>query len=119
MLQVRGDPDLAQEAITAEGGGEFRMQDLEGDGPIVLDVVREEDGGHATPAELTLDRVGTGQPIVEDRAEIGHGGKLVTARDNDDHREVSGRGESQGDGDDQPGGVAAVRLLHLDLLDLG
>ena len=55
MLQVGGDPDLAQEALATKRCGEFRMQHLEGDGPVVLDVVREEDGGHATPAEFALD----------------------------------------------------------------
>ncbi len=72
MLQVRGDADLAEEPITAEGGGEFGMQHLEGDGPVVLDVVREEDRGHAAATELSLDRVGTGEAILEQETEIGH-----------------------------------------------
>ena len=74
MLQVRGDPDFAQEALAAERRGEFGMQHLERDLPIVLEVVGEEDGGHAAPAELALDGVGAGEPILEDRAEVGQAG---------------------------------------------
>ena len=58
MLEPRGEPDLPLEALGAEGGGEIGMEDLERHGPVVPEVVGEEDGGHPTAAELTLEAVG-------------------------------------------------------------
>ena len=50
-----------EEALGAERGGELGAQDLDGDVAIVLEVVREIDGGHAARAELALDAVAVGQ----------------------------------------------------------
>ena len=57
MLQLGGDPDLAQESFGAEHRGEFGMQHLHRHLPIVLDVVRQENRGHPTAADLPLDRI--------------------------------------------------------------
>jgi hypothetical protein len=40
------------EPFRADDGGEVRVQDLDGDVPLVLDVARQVDGGHATAADL-------------------------------------------------------------------
>jgi len=57
VLQLRGNADLAQEAIPAKQRGEFLAENLDRDIAIVFDVVREIHGGHATGAEFTLDAV--------------------------------------------------------------
>ncbi len=57
MLQVGGHLDLVQEAFGAEHGGQLGVQHLDGDLAVVLDVVREVDGGHAAGAEFALDAI--------------------------------------------------------------
>jgi hypothetical protein len=47
----------AMEAPAAQGRGELRMEDLDGDPPPVLQVFGKKDRGHAATAELALDRV--------------------------------------------------------------
>ena len=61
MLQAGGDPDLLEESLGSERGGELGAEDLERDGPVVPEVVREVDHGHAAAPELTLDAVPIGQ----------------------------------------------------------
>ena len=56
MLQLRRRLDLGEEPLGAERGAEVRMQDLDRDVAVVLEVVREIDGRHAAGAELALDR---------------------------------------------------------------
>ncbi len=57
MLQPCCRTNLAQEAISAECGTEVRMQHLDRDIAIVLEVVREIYRRHAARAELALDAV--------------------------------------------------------------
>jgi hypothetical protein len=75
VLEVGGDPDLAEEALVAEHGGELGMQDLEGDGAVVLQVARQEDGGHAAAAELAVEAVAVGQVGLESGEQVGQGGR--------------------------------------------
>ena len=72
MLEVRGGLDLAQEALGADDGGELGAEDLDGDGAIVLEVVREVDGGHAARTELALDAVAVGQRRSKTRGGVSH-----------------------------------------------
>ena len=51
MGEPGGDADLAEEALGAHRGGELRVDHLEGDGPVVPEVVGEVDGGGAAAAE--------------------------------------------------------------------
>ena len=60
MVELGGDRDLAQEPLGAERVGEFGVEDLDRHGAVVLEVVREVDGGHAAVAELALDAVAVG-----------------------------------------------------------
>ena len=48
------------------------MKDLEGDGSIVPEVLRQEDGRHPPAAELALDRVAIRQSGRELASEVGH-----------------------------------------------
>ena len=67
VLEARGGPDLRQKAIGPECGAEIRVEDLDRDIAIVLAIVCEVDGGHATFADFALDLVtvskGGGQAI--------------------------------------------------------
>ena len=61
VLEVGGDPDLAEEAVGAERGGELGAEHLDGDRPLVLEVLGEVDRGHAAFADLALDVVAISQ----------------------------------------------------------
>ncbi len=61
MLEAGGGADLHHEALDAEDGGEFALQDLEGDLAIVLLIVGEIHGGHAAGAEGALEAVVAGK----------------------------------------------------------
>jgi hypothetical protein len=61
MPQACGDPDLEEEPLRSERGGELGAQDLKGDGPIVPEVVGKVDRGHAAASELALDAVAISQ----------------------------------------------------------
>ena len=63
MLEPRCELDLALEPVSAELRGELGAQHLEGDRPLVPDVAREIDGGHAAAAELALDRITAGEGV--------------------------------------------------------
>ena len=57
MMQVRGDLNLRHESFRSEDRAELRVEHLEGDVPVVPQVAREIDDGHAPSADATLDRV--------------------------------------------------------------
>ena len=57
MLQPGGDPDLALESLGPERGRDVRIEHLEGDEPVVLEVARQVDGGHSATPEHALQRV--------------------------------------------------------------
>ena len=76
MVELGGDGDLAEEPLGAERVGEFGVEDLDRDRAIVLEIVREVDGGHAALPELALDAVAVG----EGGSESGGGGGHSTLR---------------------------------------
>src|SRR6185437_13839523 len=61
MLQPRGGAYLAQEPIGTECGTEIRMQHLDRDVAIVLEIVSEIHRRHAAGAKLALDPIPLGQ----------------------------------------------------------
>jgi hypothetical protein len=65
MPQVGGVGDLTKKPLVAECRGEIGTQGFERDLAIVLEVVREIDGRHATRAELALDGVTSKQRRLE------------------------------------------------------
>ena len=73
VLEVRGDADLTQEPVGAECAGHFGMEHFDGDGPIVLEVVRQKHRRHPATSHFPLDDVDAGESILEHLAEIGHG----------------------------------------------
>lgn len=63
MIQACRELYLAEETIGAERTGELRVQDLEGDSAIMLGVLREVDGRHASAPELAIDAVQAAEGI--------------------------------------------------------
>jgi hypothetical protein len=53
------------------------MQNLEGDRPVVAQVLGEEDGGHAAAPELTLESVRRGKGRLQRGAQVRQTGLLV------------------------------------------
>ena len=52
VLQFRGGLDLAQKPLGPECGTEIRVQHLDRDIALVLEIVREVHGGHAAGTEF-------------------------------------------------------------------
>ena len=73
MLEAGGDLDLPHKALGAERMGQLLVQDLAGDGPIVPEIARKVDRGHAAPAELALEQVAVAEGIRQRRVDCGHG----------------------------------------------
>jgi len=67
VMETRGDPDLAEKAVRADGGGEVRAEDLDRNGAVVPPIVREIDGRHPTATKLALDMV----PLGQSRPDLG------------------------------------------------
>src|SRR6185437_14289072 len=77
MLQRRSGCDLLNEPVSAEYGRQFRLQYLDRDVAVVLDIVREVHVRHTTLTELALDRV----PIYECGGEsFGRSHRAVSTR---------------------------------------
>ena len=72
VLEVRGDLDLAEEPLDAEHGAELRIEHLERDVAIVLEVAREIDGRHAAAPDLALENVRGSKGFLELREEVAH-----------------------------------------------
>ena len=72
MLELCRDPDLAQESLGADRGRELRPQHLDGDRPVVLEILGQKDGGHPALAELALEAVAVGESRCEARGRCRH-----------------------------------------------
>jgi hypothetical protein len=57
MIQLGGDRDFPEEPLRPDRRGQLRTKNLDRDLSVVLPVVSQVDGGHPTPAKLTLDLV--------------------------------------------------------------
>jgi hypothetical protein len=64
--------DLGEEPFAAEGCAEVRMEYLDGDVAIVLDIVREIHGRHAAGTEFTLDAISLGERCRESLCRVRH-----------------------------------------------
>src|SRR5206468_12197523 len=65
VLEIGGDSDFLEEARRTEDCGKLRIQDLERNGPVMADIMRPVDRGHATAADLTLYAVAIRECGVE------------------------------------------------------
>ena len=84
MLQPRRYPDLGEETFGPEPGAELRVQHLDRDPPLVLEVDREIHGCHAAAPELALDAV-----LRRDRVREGPDVAQVRLMGRRHHRPVS------------------------------
>ena len=66
------DLDLADEALVPQGGRQLGTQHLECDPSIVLQVIREIDGGHAAGTGLAVKTVAVRQGGLEPAEQFGH-----------------------------------------------
>ena len=73
VLELGGDPDLAQEALGADGGRQFRLEHLDGDAAFVLRVPGEVDEGHPALAQQALHVIMAGEGFPQSFQLIGHG----------------------------------------------
>jgi hypothetical protein len=61
MLQRRRDLDLPEKPLAPDYGGEFRLEHLDRDPPVVLQVFGEIDHCHPPATQLPLDPVVVGE----------------------------------------------------------
>ena len=74
MLQLGGEADLALEALAADRCAQLRVQHLDGDFALVLDILGQEHGRHPAAPEFAFDGVPVGQRLPEPRQRIRIGG---------------------------------------------
>jgi hypothetical protein len=80
MLQACRRADLGQEPVAPERRTQVRVQDLDGDVAVVLEIVREIHRRHSTGTELPLDAIAVGERVRQPRAAIAHGAARWPAR---------------------------------------
>ena len=74
VLQLRGDADLAEEPLRADGGGDLGIEHLDRDRALVAPVVREVDECHAPAADLPIDDVPVAEELLDLVEEFAHAG---------------------------------------------
>ena len=72
MGQMRRDLDLAQEPVGPQGSRQLRPQDLHRHGSVVLEILGQQHGRHASAAELALDDVALGDRRLEPLQRVVH-----------------------------------------------
>src|SRR5207302_5556751 len=65
VLEMCRDLDLGEEALDAEHRTELWIEQLQGHGAVMADVVREKHGRHAAPADLLFYLVAVGDRDLE------------------------------------------------------
>ena len=61
MLEIGDDPDLTEESLGTERGGELGAENLERNLALVSQVAGEVDSGHATLSQFPLELVAVSQ----------------------------------------------------------
>ncbi len=74
MLELGRDPDLAQEPLGADRGGDLRIEHLDRDLALVAAVARQVDERHTPAADLPLDDVAVAEDLLDLVEEIAHAG---------------------------------------------
>ena len=65
MLESGGDANFTLKAFRPEHRCQVRVEDLERNLAVMLDIVCQVHGGHATPAQLALEQVPISQGLLE------------------------------------------------------
>ena len=73
VLELGGDPDLAQEPLGTDGGRQFRLEHLDRDAALVLYVPGKVDDCHPAMAQLALYVIVPGKGFPQSFQLIGHG----------------------------------------------
>ena len=73
MLQLGGDPDLAEEALGADGGRQLRLENLDSHLPLMLGVPGEIDESHPALSQQALHLVMAGECFPQSFQLIGQG----------------------------------------------
>ena len=73
MLQPGGDLDLPHEPLGPERRRELRVEDLDRNRPLMLQVLRQEHRRHPPPTQLPLDRVAVSESLTQGVEQIAHG----------------------------------------------
>jgi hypothetical protein len=60
VIEPGGQVDLAEEALWTQSSGELRVEQLQRDPPVMLEVLGEVDRGHPPAPELALEHVALG-----------------------------------------------------------
>src|SRR5262249_28038847 len=81
LLERGGDLDLTLKALRAEARCELWRQGLHDDLSSEPRLLSEEDARHASPAQLALERVRTGQTTLKVALDIAHGTPSQKAED--------------------------------------
>jgi hypothetical protein len=74
VLQAGAEPDLTEETLGAQHLGQLGMENFERYGPIMLQVVGQENPGHAAASQLMLEPVVVGQGGLKTSQHIGQAG---------------------------------------------
>ena len=73
VSELRGEPNLAEEALGPQRAGHFGPEHFERDQARLLEIPREVDRRHPTPAQLALERVAGGEGVAEHERRETHG----------------------------------------------
>jgi len=73
VLEAGGELDLTLEAFGSDRGGELGQEDFERHRSVVLEIMSQEDGGHAASSQLALHDVPAAESVSELRRGIGQG----------------------------------------------
>lgn len=73
VLEIGGRGDLCQESLSTEDRGQLRLQHLEGDVPVMSEILGERHRGHPTLAQSPLDSVAAFEGCVQAGYGVGHG----------------------------------------------
>jgi hypothetical protein len=73
MLQAREQLDLAAKSLGAHGVADVGAEHLDGDRPVVANVAREKNDGHAAVAKFALDDVALTERALNSVTEETHG----------------------------------------------
>ena len=73
VLQARGDLDFPEETVGPDGERDLGIEQLDGDRPMVLEVLRQKDRRHPATAQLALDVISPSQRVPEGFEEVRQG----------------------------------------------
>lgn len=77
MLQLSDGLDFLEKPIGTQHLGQLQSHDLDGDQPVVAQVLGQEHGGHAPGTDLPLDAIAVSEGGGKQRFLVSHSGMVV------------------------------------------